>query len=341
MIDAVTEETNQTRKPSSNSLAIVALIVSITLFSLGAPLVKWLIQNGESIGVAGHNAISFCNVLFVGNLSASLIVLLFFGAGSITRGLRKTTWKTRRLLMGCGFLALFSPALLVVALQHTSATNVVLLSRLGPVFYAIVEAILNRRRLTVAQWVGYSFIILSLSAVTVIGEGGVPNFGDLLIVVAGVCYCISAIANRYGLEQAGTPAFVFSRNFIAAIAFGSIAVVQFGWQHFADLVQPQLWLALFVYALIAIALAQLAWFFALERVSSSTIGSMSVISPATGLLFAWLLVHERPEFQQWMALGLLLVGIGIANLRGAPKGSASKQTTRKRSAFVSTRIEPI
>ncbi len=319
MIDVSTLETNQAPTPSSNRLALVALVVSIVLFSLGAPLVKWLIQNGASIGLNGRHAISFCNILFVGNLSASLIVLLFFGVGTVMRGLRNTTWKTRYLLLGCGLLALFSPALLVLALQHTSATNVVLLSRLGPVFYAIVGAILSRRSLAVGEWIGYGFIMLSLGAVTIIGEGGVPNFGDLLIVLAGVCYCISAIANRHGLAQAGTPAFIFSRNFIAAIAFGFIAVVQFGWYHFADLIHPQLWLVLFVYALVAIALAQLAWFFALERVSSSTVGSMSVISPATGLLFAWLLVHERPEVQQWLALGLLLIGIGIANIRSVQK----------------------
>ncbi len=314
MNDVVIEKNDQSSEPADKS-AVVALFIAITLFSLGAPLVKWLIQNSANLGLHGSNAISFCNVLFVGNLSAAVIVLSYFGVGQVARGLKVTTWKTRALLFGCGFLALFSPALLVIALRHTSATNVILLSRLGPVFYAVLGAILSKRCISTVEWVGYGFIILSLGAVTIIGEGGALNFGDLLVVVAGGCYCVSAIANRYGLAQAGTPAFVFSRNFVAAIAFGIIAYTQFGWSHFADLVQPQLWLALFAYALVAIAFAQLAWFYALERVSAGTIGTMSIISPATGLLFAWLLVNEHPKSQQWLALLLLLVGTGIVNLQ--------------------------
>ncbi len=61
---------------------VAALICSVALFALASPLIKWLMTQGARDGLVQVDAISFCNVLFVGNLMASSGSLSFCSSQS-------------------------------------------------------------------------------------------------------------------------------------------------------------------------------------------------------------------------------------------------------------------
>jgi len=68
-------------KSDGQTLEYVNLILAIILAALATPVVKWLVVHGGKLGIANPNAISFCNILFVGNICSGLVVLATFGWG--------------------------------------------------------------------------------------------------------------------------------------------------------------------------------------------------------------------------------------------------------------------
>ncbi len=113
------------------SLRYENLILAIILAALATPIVKWLVMHGGKLGLSNINAISFCNILFVGNLCSGLVVLVYFGWKDIWRQLRELTAKTGLLLMGNLLIGtVLAPIFLYIALETTMVTNLVLLTRI-------------------------------------------------------------------------------------------------------------------------------------------------------------------------------------------------------------------
>ena len=138
------------------------LILSYALFALATPLAKWLSLNGLNLGTDGHRLISFCNVLFIGNLCAALLILLYRQPQKLIQDYLQMGTKAHCLMLLCGSLSAIVPSLLFIALEHTSVANTVLLSRTGPVLFAIVGTLVFRQKLTKWELIGFGFIILSL-----------------------------------------------------------------------------------------------------------------------------------------------------------------------------------
>ena len=297
----------------STRRAIAMLILAMALFALGTPLTKWLALNGETLGLHGENAISFCNILFVGNLCAGLAVLAYFRVWPVLSDLAALSPSGWMLVITAASLSVVVPAMLFFALKTTSVANVVLLGRFGPLLFSIVGAIAVSRPIGKLEWIGNSFIFVSIALVAFVTGGGMINRGDWLVLAAGVVYCVTALVSQSALAAAGLRAFVFARNFVAAVIFFAIALWLFGWYHFAEAFMARLWLVMTIYALVAVVAAQLAWYYALQRVEPTAVGTWSIISPAMGIVFALLLLHERPQPAQWIALGLTSIGIAIAN----------------------------
>ena len=65
------------------------LVASRALQALRPSLIAFLAANARSLSGGMETPISFCNVLFVGNLCAALAVLSWFGIGPILQDLRQ------------------------------------------------------------------------------------------------------------------------------------------------------------------------------------------------------------------------------------------------------------
>lgn len=297
------------------SKATAVLILAMTLFALRAPLTKFLADYGQKIGVGGERVISFCNILFIGNLCAAAVVLGHFRASRVLAELRSLARRGASLLAVSSVLELAPPILAFAALAHTSVTNVILLSRFGPLLFAVFGAMALGQAVTRVQWVGYAFSLAAIGLAVLYSGMWSVNRGDALMLLAGVANCANTVVNRVTLRHAGLAAFLFARNAVGAAVFFVVAVIYYGWGHFGDALRPQLWGAMAVYATLAVAGAELAWYFALQRLDAGSVGSYSFVAPAAGIAFGLLLLGERPAPAQWAALALVTVGILIANSR--------------------------
>jgi len=102
------------------------LILALALFGLTAPLIRWLVLHGGSLSGAESIAISFCNVLFVGNLCAGLVFAAWFGPRRVWREWLATGSRVRIRLAGVVLLSIAIPSKRsgTLALDHCCCLHV-------------------------------------------------------------------------------------------------------------------------------------------------------------------------------------------------------------------------
>ncbi|WP_424102308.1 DMT family transporter [Moorena producens] len=290
------------------------LVVSRALAALRPSVIAFLIANASMLSGGKETPISFCNVLFVGNLCASLAVVAFFGAIPILNELRKLNVKLLLGLFINGCLAALLSALIFLGLQHTTVTNAVLLGRFGPVLYALAGAIFFGKRILKWEWIGFSLIGVGIVAIVFTSSNYQINQGDLLILGSTFLYAVTSIIGKLTLSKHNSlSVIVFSRNFISAVIFFAIASYLFGPSHFGDVFSGQLWMVMSIYALIIIVITQFLWYAALEKLDSKTVGKWTVLSPVFGIVYALVLNGERPSLMQVIAFIVIMIGVSITN----------------------------
>jgi len=291
------------------------LVVSRAMVALRPSLIAFLIANAQILSGGMETPISFCNVLFVGNLCAALVVLSWFGVSSIIQDLRQTPPKILIGLFINGCLASLLSALIFIGLNYTMVTNAVLLARLGPILYALAGALIFGKMIRKWEWLGFSLIGVGILAILLISTNFQLNRGDLLILASSFVYAITSIIGKFMLTK-DTPlrTVVFTRNFVSSIIFFAIASIVFGPEHFSETFAGQLWIVMSIYALILIVLGQFLWYAALGRLDSRVVGKWTSATPIFGVIFAFVLNGERPSIIQVIAFVVIMIGIWITTL---------------------------
>lgn len=302
------------------------LVLSRLLAAARPAILAFLITQGSRLSGGDKIPISFCNVLFVGNLCSAIAVCLFFDFKTIIRDLKKLEKKILLALFLNGCLASLLSALIFLGLQYTSVTNAVLLGRFGPVLYALVGSLVLGKKVTKFEMAGFSLIIIGIAVITLKQNNFQLNQGDVLILLSTLVYTSTALIGRTVLaKKCSLPVVVFTRNFVSAIVFFIIAIALFGFAHFADIFSGSLWIVMSVYGLIVVVFAQLLWYSALKRLDSKTIGAVGSLSPIFGISYAYLLNGESPSSVQLGALVIILIGLLISNIsKKKPKQKESE-----------------
>jgi len=307
------------------------VVISRGLQALATPVVALLITSAAVLGGEVENAISLCNVLFVGNLCASLVVLISFGPKTIAHDLKRLRAPIMLEVLGFAALAALLSALIFNALTTTSVTNAVLLARLGPVFYVIASVILLGQVIGKSEWTGFSMIGLGALATVFTGSGFNLSTGDLFILASTVIYAIVTLMSKRLLPETGLPALLFARNFFSAIVFFILANVLYGPTHFSDAFYGPLWIIMVVYALLIVVTSQFAWFRAIEALPPTSIAKWTVFTPILAVSFAYFINGEEPSLVQGVALAFISLGLIVSNMGSffpksasdSPEGSVS------------------
>ncbi len=300
------------------------LVVSRGLQAMATPVVALLITTAASLGARAETAISFCNVLFVGNLCASFVVLGHFGPRRIAADLRALSARLwLEVAVFAGLAALLS-TLIFLALQTTTVTNAVLLARLGPLLYALGSALFLGMAIGRGEWLGFGLIGLGLAATVFTSAGFAISRGDVLILASAGVYALLTLLGKHLLAATEPPAVVFARNFFSSIVFFTIALVLFGPEHFMDAFYGPLWAIMAVYALVVIVLAQLAFYRAIDALPPASVARWTFMTPVLAVGYAFVLNGERPGVSQLAALtfitaGLLVSALGRRTPRVAPE----------------------
>lgn len=303
------------------------LIASRALSSSRPALISLLITSGATLSGGVAHPISFCNVLFVGNLCAALLVGFWFGFGRLWADFAALKASVKIGLVLNGTLATLLSALIFLGLQETTVTNAVLLGRLGPVLFALSGAMVLGKRIRRLEWVGFSLIAVGVVVIALRTSGFQPNRGDVLILLSTVVFAVSALINQIMVASAPTlHVVVFSRNILSSVIFFFIALRLFGPHHFTDAFSGQLWILMAVYSLIVIVFAQFLWYGSVNYLDSRVVGRLTVLSPIFGVTYAFLINGERPSPIQVTTLLVIIVGVLIASI-GKPNARNTELDT--------------
>jgi drug/metabolite transporter (DMT)-like permease len=319
----------------------VYLWIAVLIFASSSAVTRRITEIGAQNLIEGRNPISLCNVLFVGNLCALMVMLPLFGRAWQRQNLSRLS---RRDWLGLGAIALFSgaigPSLIFAALDNTTVTSVVLISRLEPplilalsVLFLKVSVNLWTIAGSLLSFVGVAASVLLFQSEQMISVmGGMMQIGkgELQVAIAAVILAIAAIISKIQLQSVPLGIFNIFRTALGTIIFFVLALWLYGAEHFADVLQPIVWQWMLLYGILIVAVGQLCWFRGLRSATTAEITLANSLNPIAAIGFAYLILGEVPTMAQYIGGGIILMGLllsAIGNIRHSNQANLAPTTT--------------
>ena len=232
----------------------IYLWIAILIFAAAASVVARLVEIGEANLIDGRNPISFCNLLFAGNLVAALTLLALYHREwrpARLRSLSRRQWLIQTALaLTSGAIA---PAMMFTAIAHTSVTNIVLIETIEIPLGLLLAWLLYREKSSWSAVLGALCALGGVATTLVLQmdaspesmaaarmRGGVGH-GEFFAAAATVLLVCGAEIGRKQLQTIPLGIFSVFRNIVGALFFLGIGLYVFGLGHFADIFSPLLW----------------------------------------------------------------------------------------------------
>ena len=245
------------------------------------------------------------NVLRMGVASA------VFAAAILARGLprvARTDWARLVLLGTIGHFVY--QVCFMAGLARTTASNSALIIGCSPVAVSIASALAGHERVLRAQWAGVLLSVLGVYLVVGTGAriGGSSLAGDLFTLGAVCCWAVYTVCSRPLLER-HSPLVVTGYSMALGTAMfvpATIgAIVRAPW----SALSPWAWAGIAASAVLALNLAYLIWYTAVQRLGNARTSMYSNMVPVTAMLMAWVGLGERIDATQIAGAAAILGGV--------------------------------
>lgn len=303
------------------------LLIAVVIFATASSVTQKLTDLGASHPIDGRNPISFCNVLFVGNLCAFLVLLAIYRQQLNKIAFRQLSSQNWLGLVGVSILSgALAPALTFLALEQTSVNNVILIGRIESIITLALSVLFLKQRVnnwvivgSVVSFFGVALtIFLQPPSENVMQMAGFQvGVGELMIVAAALASAVANLISQVALEQVSLGLFNLVKIVISTIVFLVVALQLFGSHHFIDAFSPLLWKWMLLYGAVIVVGGQLCWYAGLKRTNAGEIAIASSFYPIAGVIAAYLIVGEAPTIAQYIGglvilMGITLSGVGVA-----------------------------
>ncbi len=298
------------------------LMVAILIFGAANAITRKLTDIGAAHLVDGRNPISFCNVLFVGNLCALIIFAIIYQKQWRLPLLKKISlgqWLT--LTVVAVLSSAVVPTLIFTALSLTAVNNVILLGQIDtPLVLALSVWLLGDRingwviAGAVIAFIGVSLTVLLQPAggdMVSMGMDRQIGLGELLTLIAAIFKAISNLISKVSLKHIPLGIFNVYRMLVGTIVFFGATSILYGPEHFMDVASPFLWQWMLLYSAVIVVGGQLAWFSGLKQSTASEISLATAFNPLAGVLAAYWVLGELPTMAQYIGGAVILGGIAF------------------------------
>ncbi len=304
--------------------AQIYLWLAVLIFGSSSAVTRKITEIGAQNFVSGQNPISLCNVLFVGNLCALIMMLLIYRHQWNRRTLQQLSKREWISLVIVAILSgALAPGLIFQALALTSVNNVVLIGRLEPPLTLALSVWLLRNPVNgwqvggaIAALIGVALtIFLQPAQDTMMQMGGFHiGLGELLAALGAMALAASTIIGAKQLSKVPLSIFSTVRTGLGTIIFFVAALVLYGRDHFAGVLSPFLWQWMLAYGLIIVVVGQSFWIVGLRASSVSTASIIGSFTPIAGILAAYLILREAPTSAQYIGGSLILLGLVLGQV---------------------------
>jgi drug/metabolite transporter (DMT)-like permease len=298
------------------------LWIAILIFGASSSVTRKLTELGATQFMNGHNPISLCNVLFVGNVCALGLMLVVYRSQLTTENLCKISKPEWINLTIVAILSgAFAPAAIFRALALSPVNNIILLGRLEVPLILILSRFILQERLNRYQKIG-AFVVLIGIVVAVMGDridltqsSLMLGTGEILTISAAVVSAIATLINKQKLSTIPVGIYGIFRTGLGSIVFFVFAILLYGTGHFAEMFSPFLWQWMLVYGGMIVVVGQSLWIKG-SRDSSLTVSTIvSCFHPIAGMLFAYWILAEVPTIQQVIGSMILLSGLLLSQVK--------------------------
>ncbi|RDX37829.1 DMT family transporter [Kangiella sp. HD9-110m-PIT-SAG07] len=279
-------------------LAMIGLISAIVLWAASFVAMKYAIAEFGPI-----------LTVFLRMILAAAVLIFFLPPMAKKQQYQKGDWWLLLLL------ALCEPCLYFIfesyALTYTTASEAGMITSLQPIMVAVAAYYLLKEKLNSRLIVGCLMAVVGVVWLTLSGESSEhasnPMLGNALefgAITAAAAYCL--LARK--LSQRYSPVFLTLLQMImGTIFFLPFLLVQ-------DTVIPTDVSAEGIIAILFLAFgvnifAFTCYNFAFKTMPASKVGSMMNLLPIGTLFFGWLILDEQLNGTQYMAAGLVLLGV--------------------------------
>lgn len=294
----------------------IYLLVAIFIFAASSSVSSKLVEIGRSNLIDGRNPISFCNVLFIGNLCALIVLITVYSkewTGSFRR-LSLINWLV--LIIVAVLSSTLAPSLTFWALENTKASNVVLISRIqSPLTFAFLSLMGKKSNwwMFVGELISVGGIILILilqspqaNAVEMMGLS--IGRGELLAIGGAIAISVANVTRKIRLSMIPIGVFTIFRIAVGTVFFLALTLKLYGVEHFADVFSPFVWQWISIYGVLIVAGGQIIWFKGLKKSKFRSISYAGYITPIAGILAAYLILGEVPTKAQYIGGCVILLG---------------------------------
>lgn len=309
---------NKIQKSLKKVPTSIYLAIAVLIFSASNSVTSKLINLGNYHLIDGQNPISSCNVLFVGNICALVLMFLIFHQDckpNILKTLTRQDWIS---LTITGILSgAIVPWLIFTALEKTNVTNIVLIGRIEPILILVLSVWLLNSQVNFWAIGGAIFSLLGVIVTVLLGSTGEMmtmggfhiGIGEILVTIATIVNSISTITGKLQLKSIPIGIFMIYRNILGTVIFFILANILYGVEHFSQAFSPFLWQWMLVYAGVIIVFGQLCWLAGLKNATSTQLNLANVLNPIVAIVMAYLILGEIPTTAQYFGGSLLLVGV--------------------------------
>lgn len=310
----------------------VYLWFAVILFAASNAIVRKLTDLGAQNLVNGHNPISPCNVLFVSNLCALLVLVPVY--------YRQITWSALKALSPRQWVALvlvaaisgaLAPALIFQALTLTMVSNVVLVGRIEPPVLLLLSVWLLKERPN--RWEILGTMVSTVGVVLTValqgpgagGSGFSLGWGEILTLLGVLAGVVGRVLTKVRLKDVPLGLFTTVRMTISTVVFFGLAIALYGPNHFGEAFSPFLWQWMLLYGSVIVAVGQLLWFQGLRQTTTAQALLINSFSPVAGIGAAALILQEQPQVAHYVGGGVIVVGLLLSQY-GTTRQAATRRS---------------
>ena len=319
------------------------LWLAILIFGGSSAVTRKLTQIGAQHFIGGQNPISLCNVLFVGNLCALMVLIAIYwrqwNLAALKQLSRKDWFNLTAVAILSGALA---PGLIFLALALTNVNNVVLVGRLEPPLTLALSVWVLRERVNFWEVVGAiaAFVGVILTIVLQPPENGMMNvggfhlgLGEVLTAAGAIAAAASTIISKGHISQIPLGIYSIFRTALGTVIFFFLALALYGSNHFMNVFSPFLWKWMLLYGTVIVVVGQSLWIKGLRASTVSAASLAGSFTPIAGIVAAYLILGEAPTLAQYIGGSLILVGIFLSQIGIRRQTAATAMTVETKIGF--------
>lgn len=277
--------------------AILALIITNTIWGAGSPIFKWSLEGISPLLLAFFR------------FTIPVIVLLFF-----YKKMQRPRIRDAFYFMLLGTLSCtFNIGLYFLGLQHAPSINQPVIASSGPIFVIIGSALFLRdkanKRTLFGNLVGLTGVLFIVLGPFVGAHSEQPLLGNLLFILATICGSLGTLVSKKLSKHYNTVTLTFWTFLIASFTLLPIPLDEISHHAFLAQINFHSVVGILFGGVFSSLLAYLLFYWGLHYIKASETTIFSYIDPVIALIIAAPLLHEYPN--PIFILGTLLVFLGI------------------------------